>query len=806
MTQHARVVVIGGGAMGVSALYHLAKLGWSDVMLIEKNDLTHGSTWHAAGLCTHFAHSPTIMEMGATSVRLYSKILEEETGHAVSFHACGALRVTRNPDRMSEFKHVQDIGKFVGYDFHIITPNELRDLHPLAETGDGLLGGIYEPLDGYVDPSQATLAMAAGARKYGARILRQTPVTNIEQQLSGEWAISIPGGDVICEHIINAAGTWCREIGTMMGIELPVVPMLHQYLVTDRVEAVATMKQELPIIRDPEESWYVRQERDGLICGPYEKDAVPWSIDGVPPDFGADLLPPDLDRVAHIVEAAMGRVPALAEAGIKTVVNGPITFTPDANPLIGPAYNLTNAWLLTGSSMGIMEGGGAGKFLAEWIINGSPAMDPIAVDSRRFGGYAADRSYRVAKATECFGLQFGVHYPREERAAARPVRTSPVHESMLSAGAVMGAAYGLERPNWFSTKTSGDKTIDTFSRPNWFDAVADECRAVNEDVAVADLSAFSVFDISGSDAERFLEDLGANRPPRSIGRIGLIHALSIAGGVLSEFSVVRLAHDHYRLFSAAASRRCDKDLLRERSDGMRVQLTDQSESWGAIGVMGPNAQKLMSEVTDTDLSHAAFPWLSSQIIEIASVAVLAMRVSYVGSAGFELHAPMSKMPKIFAALRAVDYFGFYGAFAMDAMRIEKGYRAWGSDLTTERTPTESGLGFLVKTEGRKFIGRDALLRRADASDRWRMELLMIDGVGPDPFYGHTIFRDDKPVGVVTSGTYGHRTEKVLALAFLTDGAKPNNSELNVSVLGETRPIRVLKSPAYDADNLLTRSP
>ena len=455
----AQVLIIGGGVMGVSLAYHLAKEGWSDVVLVEKNDLTHGSTWHAAGLCTHFAHNATIQELRATSVRLYRDILPEETGQSCGFHRSGAMRITRNPDRMDEFAHVAGLSSFTGYPLEVLTPGRIAELHPLARL-DGILGGIYEPDDGHVDPSLATNAMAQVAQRNGVAIRRYCPVRAIRRE-GGQWRVETAGGAITAQHIVNAAGTWGWEVGYMMGLDIPSVPVLHQYLVTDTIPDVAARQAsglpELPMIRDPEESWYVRQERDGLILGPYERQAQVWSVDGVPPEFGADLMPPDLDRVEQIIEAAMARIPALGSGGVKTVVNGPITFTPDANPLIGPAHGADNAWLLTGSSMGVMEGGGAGAFLAHWMTRGAPPMDALAVDSRRFGNWA-DRDYRVEKAIECFGLQFGVHYPHEERPAARGKRLSPIHDLMVERGAVMGAAYGWERPNWFSS-TQGDEAI-----------------------------------------------------------------------------------------------------------------------------------------------------------------------------------------------------------------------------------------------------------------------------------------------------------------------------------------------------------
>ena len=807
VTQNARVVIIGGGIMGVSTLYHLAKLGWTDSVLVEKTDLTHGSTWHAAGICTHFAHNPTVMEIRAESVRLYRTELEKETGLNTGFRGTGAVRVTRSLDRMDEFRHMQGLAKFMGTSFRIISLDELKEIHPLVKTGDGLVGGVYEPNDGNVDPSQATQALAAGARARGARIFRNSRVSGIECTSNGEWRVITPENEFVCEHIVNAAGTWCREIGDMMGIDLPVVPMLHQYLVTDRIQAIADLERSLPILRDPEESWYTRQERDGLICGPYEKAAQPWSVDGVPPGFAADLLPPDFDRVAHIVEMAMKRLPVLHDAGIKTIVNGPITFTPDANPLVGPAFGLQNAWLVTGSSMGIMEGGGAGKFLAEWMIGDEPPMDPIAIDPRRFGGYA-DRDYRVAKASECFELQFGLHYPREERPAARGVLKSAIYRSQQAVGAVFGTVYGWERANWFQTENSGAETVDSFRRTNWFEPVAQECHRVAGGAGISDLSAIAKFEVSGVDAERFMENLGSNRPPRSIGRTALNHVLSESGGVLSEFLVAQIAEDQYYLTSAATAARRDYDLLRCRASGLKVDILPVTADRGVIGLMGPRSAEIMAELTEYDLSCEVFPWLSSRKISLADTEILAIRVSYVGECGWELHIPKSKVSEVLDALIKTGSrfnLGYFGAFAMDAMRLEKGYRAWGMDLTTERTPLEAGLDHLVHAETRSFIGRDALLRRQDSPDRWRMELLEVASSDSDPFYSHPVFQGDRVIGIVTSGAYGHRTHKALVLAYLTDGANPDNEGLEVEITGVRYNASVFAEIPYDPLNFRLRS-
>ncbi len=780
----AQVTIIGGGAMGVSLMYHLIKAGWSDVLLVEKNDLTHGSTWHAAGLCTHFAHNPTIQELRATSVRLYRDILPQETGHDCGFHRSGAMRITRNPDRMDEFNHVAGLSEFTGYPLEILTPERIAELHPLAKL-DGLLGGIYEPDDGHVDPTLATNAMAEVARKGGAQIWRNCPVTAIRRE--GEhWLIDTPKGEVTSTHLVNAAGTWGWEIGHMMGLNIPSVPVLHQYLVTDTVGVVADRiaqgLPELPIIRDPEESWYVRQERDGLILGPYEKEAQVWSVDGVPPEFGADLMPPDLDRVEHIVMAAMERIPALETGGIKSVINGPITFTPDANPLIGPAHGLQNAWLLTGSSMGVMEGGGAGWFLAHWMTHGAPPMDALAVDSRRFGSWA-DREYRVAKAIECFGLQFGVHYPHEERPAGRGLRLSPLHELMVERGAVMGAAYGWERPNWFSD-TPGVVADETFRRANWFDAVAAEVDAATNRVAMADLSVFSKFDVTGPDVTGFLAALGANRAVKP-GRIGLTHVLTPAGGVLSEFTVSRLTESHAYLTSAAAAEEIDLDQLNRVAAGFDVTVANRCEDLAVIGVMGPKSPEVLPQL-------AAMPWLTALETEVAGIPIRALRVSYLGECGWELHVACDHAVALFTKLEETAKphgLGFYGAYAANSMRLEKGYRGWGSDLTTERSPLEAGLTPFVRKDLRAQLARE---------NAWEMVLLEIEADEVDPFYAHTIWRDGQPVGIATSGAYGHRTGKVLAMAYLRDATARDG--LTISILGQHRTATILPQAPFDPSN------
>ena len=804
MEKETEVVIIGGGVMGCSLAYHLTLYGLTDVVLLEKNELTAGSTWHAAGLCTHYAHNATIMNLRAHSVRLYKGELTRDTGQPVSFHATGALRVTSKPDRLDEFRHVQGIGKFVGHDFNILTPIELKQIYPLVDTSN-LVGAIHEPHDGYVDPSQATHAFAHGARSRGAKIYRQTQVTDISRTAQG-WTVTTDNGSINCKHIVNAAGTWCREIGNLMGVDLPVVPMLHQYIVTDKIDAFANLPRELPFIRDPDESWYLRQEHDGVIIGPYEKNGQPWSIDGVPPEFGMELLPPELERIEDIATQAMQRVPAASEGGIKTIVNGPITFTPDANPLIGPAYALTNAWLLTGSSMGVMEGGGAGDFLAKWMIDGQPPADALAIDARRFGGYA-DRHFRIAKAVECFAAQFGIHYPFEERPAGREKRLTPVHAQLKAMNAEFGTAYGWERPNYFANNANAQPATLSFKRPNWFQSVADECEAASERVAIADMGIFANFEISGKPATSFINSIGCNTAPAT-GRVNLNLILTNTGGVQLEFSVTCLTPEHYLLITAAAAERLADDFLRtsatlfaSQANSNSLVIKNRTESLSAIALMGPEAETVLQGLTDTSLTQTDFRWLSAQTITVANIKASALRVSYIGESGWELFIPANQQAKLFSILTDAGKkyeIKPYGAFAMNAMRLEKGYRAWGADYTTERTPLETGMDRLVKTDGRQFPGRAAMLQRAGSTDHWSMHLLSLDVGDVDPFYTHPVIEDGQAIGVVTSGAYGHRCGMALALGYFQ--REPSGEPLSIEILGKPVSAAPLDQCPYDPMN------
>lgn len=803
MTLHTRVAIVGGGIYGCGLLLQLVEKGWRDVILLEKSELTAGSTWHAAGFYTHYSFSPTHLYMRQFSTDLYRR-LQQEVTTATGYHRCRGLRITHDPDRLDEFRHGISVGRQMGIDFELIGPAEISEVFPLMDT-KGLLGALYEPTDGYVDPAQTTNAMARLARAGGARILRQAPVEAIDCLPSGEWRLRTPEHEVIAEHVVLAPGFWANEVGRLMGLDLPITPMLHQYFVTeDHPDIAACTTDSIPLVRHHDFQWYTRRECDGLILGAYEENPQTWSIDGVPKNFGMELMDPELERVAHLMADAMERTPVLNEVGIKSTIHGPVSYSADGQPLIGPAPGLRNAWLACGSGFGIGEGAGAGKLLAEWIVEGQPPMHMGVFDPRRFGGYA-DRDYRVAKAIEVFACQFATHYVLEERPAGRPRKTTSIYNRLQQAGARFGCVYGWERANWFA---SGDEAHTlSFHRTEWFDAVAREVSAVSGHAGVIDLSGFSKLVVRGADAARFLDRLCANRLPSRMGEIRLCHCLNHRGTVECEFTITLVAESEYYLVYAAAAEQHHIDWLQQQlSPGLDVSFENLTGFRTVLGLAGPASRDILTQLTDADLGNAAFPWLSAQTIDVAGCPVLAMRVSYSGELGWELHHEMGDQPAIYDALKSVMAapadFGFY---AMNSMRMEKAYVAWGSELTVENTAWELGLERFVELEGRDFIGRDALLAQRDAGVKRKLYYAEVDTVDSDIIGGEAVFRDGNRVGVAISGAYGHRVGKSLAFLLLPIQPDLQEKELSVEVLGQMCTARVLPLPAWDAQNRLPRT-
>ncbi len=810
MKTHARAVVIGGGVVGVSTLYHLAKKGWSDVVLLERNELTSGSTWHAAGLLPLFNLSYSVGQIHKYSVRQYGE-LQEETGQDVGLRRVSNIRLASSKERMDEYLQYAGVAETIGVDVRQLTPKQVKEIWPLCTTDD-LVGAIQHPDDGYVQPADLTQAFATGARQRGATIYRQTRVTAIDRTASGEWKVTTDKGEITCEHLVSATGNFVQQTGRMLGLKIPVIPVEHQYIVTEaHPDIVARKEQGLPemgVLRDSNASWYMREERGGLLLGPYEKGAPACYVDGPAPDAEFELFQEDLERLEPHIESAIFRVPAFGEVGVKQVYNGAICYTPDGSPIIGPAWDKPNLWLNEGHSFGITAAGGAGWQLAEWIVEGEPSIDMLGVDPRRYGDYAT-RSYLKVKNEEAYANVFVTHFPDEEREAGRPLRTAPCYDRLKDLGAVFGQKFGWERANWFAPEGVAQEDDWSFRRSNWFEHVKNEALNVAENVGILDMTAFAKCRISGPGALDFLRSLLANRLPR-VGRIGLCHALNSRGGVHSEFTVVREAPDSFYLVSAGAYQRLDHDWLKKHmpTDGS-VRYDQMTNQNGVLVIAGPKARELMQRVSDADFSNAAFPWLTAQQIDVGLAPAMACRVNFVGELGWELHHPIEYQNHIFDALwNAGQDLGLkpFGIRAMDMLRIEKSYRMVGTELSIEYAAYESGLDRFVHPDKGDFIGRDALVAwQQHGFDNAFATVEVHDVSDADALGNNPVYLDGKLVGRATSGNYGPRTGKSLAMVMVKPDLAKTGTELEMRILDRMHRITVLDESPFDPENTHLRA-
>ena len=808
MTEHARVVVIGGGVVGCSCLYHLAALGIKDALLLERDELTSGSTWHAAGNLPTFSASWSILKLQKYSAALYRK-LAANAENPINYHLTGSVRLAHGRKRMDEFHHVKSMAKANGLEYEILSPSDLKDRYPLIETHD-LQGALWDPLDGDIDPSQLTQALAREARLLGGTIRRHTRVTALAQKPNGEWLVTTDKGEITAEIIVNAAGYRAGEVMAMVGRHLPIAVMSHQYLVTEDVpELVARADARLPLLRDPDTSYYLRQEREGFILGPYEWKATPMWLDGMPDDFANQLWNDDFERLEKYIEDAMARVPALARAGIKRGVNGPIPYSPDGNPYIGPEPGLRNFFHCNTFSFGITQGGGAGKALAEWVVHGQTEWDLWSLDRRRYGDYATTE-YTVAKAIEVYQNEYASSFPYEERAAGRPLRTSPLYETLKAKGARFGARGGWERAVYLDLK--GDIPADThsFRRENvWHGAVAEEVKAVRERVGILDLPGFAKYELKGPGANQHLDYLSCSKLP-SQGRVSLAYALTPTGKLWSEFTITRLGPDHFYIISAAIAATHDMDLLRQGlAADSPITVTDVTAEFGTLIVAGPRARDVLGQVTKADLSNAAFPWLTAQHIETVAGRCLAMRVNYVGELGWELHAPVSQLPALYAAIwaagSAFDIRDF-GLYAMDSLRVDKCYRGWKSDLESGYTPLEASLDRFVDVNKADYIGKAALVAEHARGAAQRFVPLIFDEDGDaEAPYCAQVFDGEANVGLTTSGVWSHTLNKSVALAYIKADKAAPGTRLQVNVLGQMRNATVHAEPLYDPKNQRLRA-
>ena len=807
MNNHARVVVIGGGVVGVSMLYNLAKKGWTDAVLLERKELTSGSTWHAAGLLPLFNMSYSVGQVHKYSVKFY-KELEEETGMNVGLRKVSNIRLASTADRWDEYMQYAGVADTIGVDVRRLTPAEVKEAWPMCNT-EGLIGAIQHPEDGYIQPADLTQAMAKGARDMGGTIHRNTTVQAINKTASGEWEIVTDKGTITCEHVVSCTGNFARKTGAMVGLNVPVIPVEHQYIVTEaHPEIKARHAEGLPemgVLRDSDNGWYLREEAGGLILGPYEHGAPACYVDGPSEDSEYELFQEDLERIEQHIESAMFRVPAFGEVGVKRVYNGAIAYTPDGNPIIGPAPGLKNFWLSEGHSFGITAAGGAGWQLAEWMVEGEPTIDMSGVDPRRYGNYATE-SYLIEKNEEAYANVFTTHYPDEEREGARPLRTTPCYDRMKNLGAVFGASFGWERPNWFAPEGVPQEDDWSFRRSAWFEHIGNEVRNTTENVGILDMSAFAKAKITGTGAAEFLDRLIANRIPKKAGRVNLCHALSYGGGVHSEYTIIKESDTSFYVVSAGALQSVDHDWIRKHmpEDGS-VQFTNVTNAMGVLVIAGPKARTLMERVSPrTDFSNAAFPWLSSRWIDAGHAPTLAARVNYVGELGWELHHPIEYQNHIFDRLmEAGADLGIkpFGIRAMDTMRMEKSYRMMGTELSIEYAALEAKLDRFVHLNKGDFIGRDALVKWQEKGFANELVTMRIDGVeDADALGGNPLFHNGEMVGRATSGNYGFRVGQSLALAMVPPALAAIGTTFSIDILGKRFDAQIIEESPFDPDN------
>ena len=808
LPKSARVVVIGGGSVGASVLYHLAKLGWTDVVLLEKNELTSGSTWHAAGNCPNFVGSWTMMKIQSYSTRLYRE-LGELVDYPMNYHVTGAIRLAHSRQRMEEFRHVERMGRQMGVELQEMSNKDMQDVYPFLETHD-LHGGQWDPYDGDIDPAQLTQALAKGARDMGATIVRFCPVTGVKWN-KGEWTISTPHGDIQAEFVVNAAGYRANELGKMFGRDVPCVSLAHQYLITEAIPELTARDTKLPLLRDPDSSYYLRQEKDGLLLGPYEKNCrAHWLTDDdpMPEDFSFQLYNDDLDRLEWYIEDACERVPILGSGGITRVVNGPIPYTPDGLPLIGQMPGVPNAFEACVFTFGIVQAGGAGKLLADIIVEGEAETDSWAVDPRRFTDHV-DTAYTAAKAIETYSHEYAMHFPQIQWPAGRKAKVSPLYDRLEAAGAEFGSYGGWERADWFPKAGDERRPADSYDRQCWFDTVGAECRHVADHAGILELTGFSRYLVKGEGTRNWLSSLVTGNLPKP-GRIGLIYFASPKGRILTEMTATCLADDEFMLMTGAGAYWHDLDLLSFAvpADG-KISISDVTRDFATLLVTGPKVPALLADVVDVDLSADAFPWLTHQRVKIAGVDTTAIRVSFAGEAGWEIHCPMQDVVTVYDAIIAkgdAHQLGHFGMLALDSMRLEKGYRSWKSDLTSDYSMLESGLGRWVNFGKDDFTGKAALMAEHQAGTKRRFVTLTVDD--PDdgePFgeavYLSTVLVNGASAGLVVSAGYGHRVGASIAMAVIDEDALVEGANLAVDVLGRIRDAHIVEGNVlYDPTN------
>ncbi|ARE84524.1 4-methylaminobutanoate oxidase (formaldehyde-forming) [Roseovarius mucosus] len=802
----ARVVIIGGGVVGASCLYHLAKAGWADCVLLEKNELTAGSTWHAAGNVPTFSTSWSVMNMQRYSTELYAR-LGSEVEYPMNYHQTGSIRLAHSRERMQEFQRARGMGKYQGMNLDILGVDEITARYPFLETHD-LQGALYDPNDGDIDPAQVTQALAKGARDMGATILRFTPATGVRRE-NGEWIVATEKGEIRCEYVVNAAGYYAQRVGEWFkpygGRTVPMMVMSHQYLLTDEIPELEAWSREqghkLPLLRDVDSSYYLRQEKHGLNLGPYERNCKAHWVkpeDPMPEDFSFQLYPDDLERLDWYIEDAMARVPLLGQAGIAKVINGPIPYAPDGLPLIGPMPGVPNAFEACVFTFGIAQGGGAGKVLAEWVTEGATEWDMWACDPRRYTDYT-DPEYCVAKGMEVYGHEYAMHFPWHRWPAAPDRKVSPVHDKVKALGGVMGVYNGWERANWFAQP--GDDTSEaatqTWDRAGpWEARIREECEAVRDACGVLDLPGFTRLWIEGAGADDWLRGFVTGGLPK-VGRMNLVYVADKRGRIVTEFSCIRLQEDSFVLITASTAQWHDGELVR-RALPEGLSLRETTAERDALLLAGPKSREILTGLTDADLS---LPWLSHQHASVAGQKAFLARVSFTGELGWEIHAENAAIPAIYDALIGAGVKPF-GMFALNSLRIEKGYRAWKGDLSTDYSMLEGGLERFVKFDKpQEFTGKAALLAEKQAGVKKRFVTLIVEAKAADAPYMSTLWHEGQIVGETTSGAWGYRVNASVALGMLRADLAVPGTRIEVEIYGE-RCAAVVQAdaPLWDPEN------
>ncbi|MDH6266297.1 sarcosine dehydrogenase [Rhizobium sp. SG_E_25_P2] len=803
LPSHAQIVVIGGGIIGCSTAYHLARDHKADVLLLEQGQLTSGSTWHAAGLVGQLRSSASITRVLKYSVELY-KGLEAETGLATGWKMTGCLRLATNQDRWTEFRRLATTAGSFGMEMHLISPEEVKRMWPLMTTDD-LIGASWLPTDGQASPSDITQSLAKGARMHGAKIVENVRVTGFEIDNGRILKVKTTLGDIACEKVVNCAGQWARQVGAMAGINVPLQPVKHQYIVTEKIEGLST---DAPTIRDPDRRTYFKEEVGGLVMGGYEPNPQAWTTGDVPDEWGFRLFDDDFDHFEQHMEQAIARVPALETVGVKQMINGPESFTPDGNFILGAAPECKNMFVGAGfNAFGIASGGGAGWVLAQWVVDGEAPLDLWVVDIRRFSEMHRDRQWVRDRTLEAYGKHYTVAFPHEEYDSGRPRLTSPLYDRLKAAGAVFGSKLGWERPNWFAPVGVEPKDRYSMGRQNWFDAVGVEHRHVREAVGVFDQSSFAKFEMSGPDALTALDCICANDVRKPVGRLTYTQLLNSRGGVEADLTVARIAEDRFYIVTGTGFRTHDLGWIRDHiPEGLDVTLTDVTEAWGTLSLMGPKARDTLAAATSADLSNAAFPFGHVREIDIAGSPVRALRVTYVGELGWELHAPIGDLGRIYDAL--MDAGAPHGLIpvgyrALESLRLEKGYRAWGSDITPNDTPEEAGLGWAVKLgKPIDFLGRKALEAVKGQTLKKRLVGFTVDDLSVVLLGRETILRDGVAVGYLTSGGYGYTVGKNIGYGYVKHAEGVTDEFLNsgtyeLVVAMDKAPATLHLAPLYD---------